>query len=154
MLLRLSRRLGIALGAAAIIGLAVPGVANADAVHRFSANSGDACGYGYTFGHMTWSSSAPVVGVQGSVVDNPVDRTFPCRDDGRITVAFFVALNANGAVDRQAQRADNSEQTFAFRLGSNTAPARISHVTVQVCRFSTNAVPDYCGRTQTYRNPL
>ena len=32
------------------------------------------------------------LGVTGSVVDNPIDSTFPCRDDGRITVAQFVAF--------------------------------------------------------------
>jgi hypothetical protein len=153
MLLRLSRRLGLALGVAVIMGLALPGVASADVLQRFSANSGDRCGYGYTNGHLTWSTAAPVVGVDGTVVDNPADRTFPCRDDGRITVAQFVALTVNGAVDRQAVRADNGAQTFAFRLGANTSAARITHVTVQVCRHSTSAVPDYCGQVQTYRNP-
>ena len=155
MLLRLSRRLGIALGGAVITALALQGVAAADVLHRFAADSGDRCGYGYTVGHMTWSSSAPVVGVSGSVVDNPADRTFPCRDDGRISVAQFVAFGLNGtAVDRQAARADNGQQDFAFRLGSNTSAARIAAVTVQVCRYSTNSVPDYCGETRTYRNPL
>jgi len=154
MLLRLSRRLGLVLGAAVITGLALPGVASADILQRFSANSGDRCGYGFTVGHLTWVSTAPVVGVQGTVVDNPADRTFPCRDDGRITVAQFVAFGPNGAVDRAAARANNGAQEFAFRLGANTADRRISHVTVTVCRFSTNVVPDYCGETQTYRNPL
>jgi hypothetical protein len=153
MLLRLTRRLGLALGIAVITGLALPGVASADVSHRFSAYSGDHCGYGYTYGHLTWSSTAPVVGVDGAVVDNPLDRAFPCPDDGRITVAQFVAFTSNTAVDRQAARADNSEQTFAFRLGANTLPARITHVTVQVCRYSSSAVPDYCGQTKTYRNP-
>ena len=153
MLLRLSRRLGLALGAAVIVGLALPGVASADAVQRFSANSGDRCGYGFTFGHLNWSSTVPVVGVTGSLIDNPVDRTFPCADDGRISVAQFVAFGPNGAVDRAAQRADNSQQDFAFRLGSNTAAARLAYVTVQVCRYSTNPVPDYCGETKFYRNP-
>ncbi len=153
MLLRLSRRLGIALGIAVITGLALPGVASADVTHRFFADSGDRCGYGYTYGHLTWSTAGPVVGVTGAVVDQPLDRTFPCADDGRITVAQFVAFTSNTAVDRQATRADNSEQTFGFRLGANTAPARISHVTVQVCRYSSSAVPDYCGLTKTYRNP-
>lgn len=151
---RLIRRLGLVLGVAVITGLALPGVASADVIHRFSANSGDRCGYGLTFGHMTWSSTVPVVGVEGTVVDNPTDRTFPCRDDGRITVAQFVAFGPNGAVDRNAARADNSAQTFAFRLGSSTSPSRISHVTVTVCRYSSNVVPDYCGETKTYRNPL
>ena len=155
MLLRLSRRLGIALGGAVIMALAVQGAAAADVIQRFSANSGDRCGYGYTVGHLTWVSTAPVVGVVGSVVDNPVDRLFPCRDDGLISVAQFVAFNLNGvAVDRGAARADNSQQDFAFRLGANTSARRIAYVTVQVCRFSTNSVPDYCGETQAYRNPL
>lgn len=153
MLLRLSRRLGVMLGVAVITALALPGVASADVSHRFAANSGDRCGYGQTFGHMTWSSSVPVVGVTGSVVDNPIDDTFPCRDDGRITVAQFVAFSFNGAVDRQAVRADNSEQTFAFRLGANTSTSRLTHVTVQVCRHSSSTVADYCGETKTYRNP-
>jgi len=154
-MLRVFRRLGIALGVAVITSLALQGVAAADVVERFSANSGDRCGYGLTFGHLTWSSSAPVVGVTGSVVDNPVDRTFPCRDDGRISVAQFVAFNVNGsAVDRHAERANNSEQTFAFRLGSSTSTTRIAYVTVQVCRFSTNVTPDYCGAVNAHRNPL
>ena len=153
MLLRLSRRLGIALGIAVITGFALPGVASADVSHRFYADSGDRCGYGYTYGHLTWSTTAPVVGVSGAVVDNPLDRTFPCPDDGRITVAQFVAFAANTAVDRNASRADNSEQTFAFRLGASTSPARITHVTVQVCRYSSSAVADYCGQTKAYRNP-
>jgi hypothetical protein len=153
MLLRLSRRLGLVLGAAVITSLALSGVASADSINRFSANSGDRCGYGFTFGHMTWSSTVPVVGVQGSVVDNPVDRTFPCPDDGRISVAQFVAFGPNGAVDRQAARADNGQTDFGFRLGSNTSTTRITHVTVQVCRFSSSTVPDYCGETKTYRNP-
>jgi hypothetical protein len=138
---------------AVITSLALPGAASADVSHRFSADSGDRCGYGYTNGHLTWSTAAPVVGVSGTVVDNPVDRTFPCRDDSRITVAQFVAFASNSAVDRHATRADNSAQAFAFRLGANTSPNRITHVTVQVCRYSTSAVADYCGQTQTYRNP-
>jgi hypothetical protein len=154
MLLQLFRRASIALGVAIVTGLALPGVASADVSHRFSADSGDRCGYGYTYGHLTWSSTVPAVGVSGAVVDNPVDRTFPCRDDGRITVAQFVAFTSNTAVDRHAARADNSEQTFAFRLGANTSPTRITHVTVQVCRYSSSAVADYCGETKTYRNPV
>lgn len=154
MLLRLSRRLGLALGVAVIAGLALPGVASADTLERFSANSGDRCGYGFTFGHLTWSSTAPVVGVNGSVVDNPVDRTFQCADDGRTSVAQFVAFIANGsAVDRQAARADNGQTDFTFRLGANTSPNRLAYVTVQVCRYSSSAVPDYCGDTKFYRNP-
>ncbi|HET8658690.1 MAG TPA: hypothetical protein VFM55_06795 [Micromonosporaceae bacterium] len=152
-MLRLSRRLGVTLGVAVITALALPGMASADVSHRFSANSGDRCGYGYTSGHMTWSSTAPVVSVTGSVVDNPVDSTFPCRDDGRTTVAHFVAFSLNGAVDRQAVRADNSEQAFAFRLGTSTSTSRLTQVTVQVCRHSSSTVADYCGETKTYRNP-
>ena len=153
MLLRLSRRLGLALGAAVIMSLAVSGVASADVTHRFSAYSGDQCGYGYTYGHLTWSATLPAVGVDGAVVDHPADRLFPCRDDGRITVAHFIAYTVSTPVDRQAARADNSEQTFTFRLGANTSPSRITHVTVQVCRYSSSAAPDYCGETRTYRNP-
>lgn len=153
MLPRLSRRLGLALGAAVVTALALPGVASADVVHRFAADSGDRCGYGLTFGHLTWSSTVPAVGVTGTVVDNPTDSTFPCRDDGRITVAQFVAFSLNGAVDRQAVRADNSRQAFAFRLGVNTSTRRLTHVTVQVCRHSSSTVPDYCGETKIYRNP-
>ncbi len=154
MLLRLARRLGIALGIAVITGLALPGVASADVSHRFYADSGDRCGYGYTYGHLAWSATLPLVGVNGAVVDNPLDRTFPCVDDGRISVAQFVAYSSNLAVDRHAARADNGTQTFSFRLGANTSPTRITHVTVQVCRYSSSAAADYCGETKTYRNPI
>lgn len=153
MLLRLSRRLGVALGIAFVLSLALPGVATADVLQRFAANSGDRCVYGFTNGHLNWSSTFPVVAVSGTIVDNPVDRLFPCADDGRISVAQFIAYSGTLTVDRGAARADNSAQSFAFRLGAATAPSRLTHVTVQVCRYSTNTVPDYCGPLQTYRNP-
>jgi hypothetical protein len=152
MLLRLSRRLGLALGIAFILGLALPGVASADVLQRFAADSGDRCLYGFTNGHLNWSSTVPVVAVSGTIVDNPVDRLFPCIDDGRISVAHFIAY-AVVAVDRGTARADNSAQNFAFRLGAATSARRLTHVTVQVCRYSTNTDPDYCGPLQTYRNP-
>jgi len=157
MLVKLLRTLGVALGVAVVTGLVMPGAALAkeDIMHRFAASSGDACLYGFTSGHMTWSATLPVVGVQGSIIDNPVSSTSACCDDGRISVAQFVAYTVNGvAVDRHAERADNSEQSFAFRLAANTSTARIAVVTVQVCRFSSNPAPDYCGDTKRYPNPF
>lgn len=161
MLTRSSRRRIMAVGAtmvaAALLAL-TPGVAAADTptVHRFYADSGDACGYGYTVGHLGWHHGHPAVDVRGTVYDNPQDQTWVCRDDGRFTVAHFVAYNSNSvAVDRQAARVDNGAATFGFTLGANTLPTRIHRVVIQVCRHTVGStVPDYCGARAVYDHPL
>lgn len=159
MLTRLSRRLVAAVGLALLAGglvLAAPGVASAanPTVQRFYADSGDACGYGYTVGHLSWDDTRPLVGVRGSVTDYPVDNTWFCADDRRFTVAHFVAFSSNLPVDRGAARVDNGTVDFSFTLGANTSTTRIHRVVVQICRYSQwSAGPDYCGLRSVYDHP-
>jgi hypothetical protein len=159
----------LATAAAAVVAtlLALPAPAHADAVitQPFAATSGDACGYGFTEGTLTWrfGSTSPLplaaVGVKGRLTDRPLpaDPSTVCRDDGFFSIAAFAAFAGTVEVDREARRVNNGVVSFEFLLGDNSTVSRISRVVIQVCRqelISPTPTPAaYCGRAVEYPVP-
>lgn len=136
-----------------------PAAVQSAPAQEFKADSGDRCGYGYTTGTLTWRAPRPtiysVVDVKGIVVDRP-SRTDPgpgCADDGRYTMAGFIAYVGRTVVDSALVRVDNGSADIAVTLGENgTVMPIIDQVVVQVCRYSGTPVGiRYCGPPQTYR---
>jgi hypothetical protein len=144
--------------AAMVATLAAPAPAQADIAppRPFSADSGDACLYGYTRGSLLWITPGPLpaisVVVSGSVVDRPTPAdSRACRDDGYFSTARFTAYSGGAVLGSQEIRADNSEVQFRFSLGPNRPDTRVTHLVVQVCRDPLLTLPpSYCGRAVTY----
>lgn len=154
-------RAATVLAAVLIIGATVVSGATASPMpQRFSVPSGDNCTYGYTEGLLEWRSAAPAgaVSVTGTVVDRPQpsDPIAVCRDDGRYTIATYIAYAGNRPIDQTARRVDNGTLRIQFVLGGTTYPVGIDRLTIQVCRVSLIApspTPDYCGRVYTFLPP-
>lgn len=157
-LLRAATILATALTAAAI---AASGATASPVLQRFSVPSGDNCTYGYTEGQIEWSSLAPAYSVTltGVIADRPIptDPILVCRDDGRYTIAKYLAYAGDRLVDETARRVDNGMARFQFTLGGSTAVPAIDRVTIQVCRVSLitpSPSPDYCGRVYTFKSSV
>lgn len=151
-------RVATILAAALAIGAITASSAAASPIlQRFSVPSGDNCTYGYTEGHLEWSSLTPArtVTLTGVIADRPIpnDPGAVCRDDGRYTIATYVAYAGNRPIDETARRVDNGVARFQFALDASTNRLGIDKVTIQVCRVSLVApspAPDYCGRMYTF----
>lgn len=150
----------IASAAALVAALSFAAPAHADIVpaRPFYADSGDACGYGYTKGSLLWVTPGPLpaiaVNLTGSVVDRPAPaEPVACRDDGYLSTATFTAYSGRAVVGSQAVRADNGEVPFRFSLGTNQPGTPVTHVVIQVCRDPILTLPpSYCGQAVTYRS--
>ncbi|WBB80909.1 hypothetical protein O7606_05860 [Micromonospora sp. WMMD882] len=146
------------LGAALVAGVLAAGSASASPslLQRFSVPSGDTCTYGYTEGTLEWRSATPTsaVRVTGVVADRPIpnDPGSVCREDGRYTIATYVAYAGDRRVDEEARRVDNGMARVDLVLDAGTLPVGIDKVVIQVCRtapLSPDPAP-VCGRAHTF----
>jgi hypothetical protein len=127
-------------------------------VHQaFSADSGDKCLMGFTKGAFGWPVGQPggnrVVEVSGVVGDRPStsDPVTVCGDDGRFTIATFIAYAKTVRVDTEIHRVNNGQVPFTATLTSATS---IDRIVVRVCRHSLLSQPDYCGIPKIYEPPI
>lgn len=142
---------------AGVFSLATPAAA---AVRlSYSADSGDACQYGYTKGLLNLPTvPTRIVQVSGAVVDRPSGPGIPelCPDDGRFSLAILVAYTGRTAVDAERVPVDNAIREYKFDLTGTSSTQPIDRVTVQVCRQprTPGGPPAYCGLTQNYPLPV
>ncbi|MEV0390420.1 hypothetical protein [Nonomuraea sp. NPDC050643] len=151
-------RTWLALGAAVTAGLlgAQPVVsAQAAAMVKYYADSGDSCRRGFTEGTLNWVEGPvirPVVQVKGELSDE--SGITVCSPDQMHSQAAFVAYNGKTVVDRGIVKADNGVVPVAVALSDPNGVSAIDRVVVQVCRFSNSPVGiSYCGKAVEYPRP-